>query len=109
GILIKEPKSLKGQAQIEQDEAFARQLEEELNENINWNAVIEQVKRKKDVEVEAHKREGESLEKKITKKQKIDEEAEELRSHLQIVSNDDDDVYIEATPLASKIPIVDYK
>nr|GEW97977.1 synaptobrevin, longin-like domain protein [Tanacetum cinerariifolium] len=49
-----------------------------------------------------------SLKKEITKKQKIDEEAEELKSHLQIVSNDND-VYTEATPLASKIPIVDYK
>nr|GEV46170.1 putative ribonuclease H-like domain-containing protein [Tanacetum cinerariifolium] len=49
----------------------------------------------KEVEVEDHKREGESLEKEITKKQKIDEKAEELKSYLQIVSNDDDDVYTE--------------
>nr|GFC26919.1 hypothetical protein [Tanacetum cinerariifolium] len=105
-----------------------RQLEAELNADINWNAVIEQVKRserlndalmkyqalkrkplteaqarknmitylknmaeevneevtvpEKEVEVEGHKREGGSLEKKITKKQKMDEEAEELKSHL---------------------------
>nr|GEX31515.1 hypothetical protein [Tanacetum cinerariifolium] len=39
----------------------------------------------------------------IAKKQRIDEEAEELKTHLQIVDNDDDDVYTEATPLASKI------
>nr|GEX11406.1 reverse transcriptase domain-containing protein [Tanacetum cinerariifolium] len=154
---------------IEQDEAFARQLEAELNADINWNNVIEKVKRserlndammkyqalkrkpfteaqarkniiiymknmvgykmnyfkgmtyseirplfekyynynqaflkevnkevtvpEKEVEVEGHKREGESLEKEITKKQKIDEEAEELKSYLQIVSNDDDDIY----------------
>nr|GEZ08138.1 hypothetical protein [Tanacetum cinerariifolium] len=45
GILIKELKSLKGYVQIEQDEAFTRQLEVELNANINWNAVIKQVKR----------------------------------------------------------------
>nr|GEW26853.1 hypothetical protein [Tanacetum cinerariifolium] len=64
---------------------------------------------KKEVEVEAHKREGESLVKEITKKQKMDEEVKNLKSHLQIVANDDDDVYTEATPLASKIPIVDYK
>nr|GEW68300.1 hypothetical protein [Tanacetum cinerariifolium] len=63
----------------------------------------------KEVEVEGHKREGGSLEKEITKKQYMDEETEELKSHLQIVSNDDDDVYTKATPLASKIPIVDYK
>nr|GEV92515.1 putative ribonuclease H-like domain-containing protein [Tanacetum cinerariifolium] len=35
GILVEEPKPLKRQAQIEQDEAFARQLEAELNANIN--------------------------------------------------------------------------
>nr|GEX80411.1 reverse transcriptase domain-containing protein [Tanacetum cinerariifolium] len=45
GILIEEPKPLKYQAQIKQDEAFARQLEAELTENINWNDVIEQVKK----------------------------------------------------------------
>nr|GEU96320.1 hypothetical protein [Tanacetum cinerariifolium] len=46
GILIEEPKSLKRQAQIEQDEAFAGQLKAKLNANINWNDVIDQVKRK---------------------------------------------------------------
>nr|GEU44523.1 hypothetical protein [Tanacetum cinerariifolium] len=67
--------------------------------------------KEKEVEVEGHKSKGESLEKEITKKQKMDKEAEELKSHLQIVSNDDDDddVYTEATPLASKLPIIDYK
>nr|GEZ81545.1 hypothetical protein [Tanacetum cinerariifolium] len=39
----------------------------------------------------------------------MDEEGEELKRHLQIVANDDDDVYIEATPLASKVPVVDYQ
>nr|GEV36529.1 hypothetical protein [Tanacetum cinerariifolium] len=46
GILVKEAKPLKRQAQIEQDEAYARELEAKLNANINWNEVIEQVKRK---------------------------------------------------------------
>nr|GEX39123.1 hypothetical protein [Tanacetum cinerariifolium] len=45
-ILVEEPKPLKKQAQIEQDEAYAGELEAELNANINWNEVIEQVKRK---------------------------------------------------------------
>nr|GFC37734.1 hypothetical protein [Tanacetum cinerariifolium] len=35
GILVEEPKSLKKQAQIEQDEAYARELEAELNKNID--------------------------------------------------------------------------
>nr|GEV32389.1 hypothetical protein [Tanacetum cinerariifolium] len=95
GILIKEPKPLKRQAQIKQDEAFARQLEVELNANINWNDVID--------------KQGESIEQEIAKKQRMGEEAEELKRHLQIVANDDDDVYTKATPLASKVPIVDYQ
>nr|GEZ57401.1 hypothetical protein [Tanacetum cinerariifolium] len=185
GVVIQDPEETT--SKIEQDKSFTRQLEAELNADINWNAVIEQVKRserlndtvmkyqalnrkplteaqarknmiiylknmagykmnyfngmtyseirplfekhynynqafleevneeviipEKEVEVEGHKREGESLKNEITKKQKMDEEAEELKSYLQIVSNDDDDddVYTEATPLASKIPIVDYK
>nr|GEU95940.1 hypothetical protein [Tanacetum cinerariifolium] len=43
------------------------------------------------------------------RKQKLDEEVEELRKHLMIVPNDDDDVYIKATPLTLKVPIVDYE
>nr|GEX19709.1 hypothetical protein [Tanacetum cinerariifolium] len=65
--------------------------------------------KEKDVEVESSKREGESLEQEIIKKQKLEEETEELKKHLQIVTDDDDDVYTDATPLASKISIVDYK
>nr|GEZ20521.1 hypothetical protein [Tanacetum cinerariifolium] len=46
GIMLEEPKPLKKQAQIEQDKAYARELETELNKNINWDEVIEQVLRK---------------------------------------------------------------
>nr|GFC32371.1 hypothetical protein [Tanacetum cinerariifolium] len=42
GIMVEEPKPLKKQAQIEQDEAYARELEAELNRNINWDDVIAQ-------------------------------------------------------------------
>nr|GEX58249.1 hypothetical protein [Tanacetum cinerariifolium] len=41
GILVEEPKLLKKQAQIKQDEAYVRELEAELNKNINWEDVIE--------------------------------------------------------------------
>nr|GEZ73621.1 hypothetical protein [Tanacetum cinerariifolium] len=60
-------------------------------------------------ESRALKRQRESLEEKAAKKQKLDEEVEELKKHLQIVPNDDDDVYTEATPLALKVPVVDYE
>nr|GFC74123.1 hypothetical protein [Tanacetum cinerariifolium] len=55
----------------------------------------------------ALKRLSESQEEKAAKKQKLDEEVEELRKCLQIVPNDDDDVYNEAAPLALKVPVVD--
>nr|GFD27784.1 hypothetical protein [Tanacetum cinerariifolium] len=46
---------------------------------------------------------------KAAKKKKLDEEVEELKRHLQIVPNEEDDVYTEATPLALKVPVVDYE
>nr|GFC13642.1 hypothetical protein [Tanacetum cinerariifolium] len=160
GILIEEPKPLKGQAHIDMDEVFARKLEAQLNANINWNDFVEQVKKserqnnkvmryqalkrkplteaqerknmtiylknmasfkmdffnevkvkEKEIEEEGSKRQGESLEQEIAKKQMMDEEAEaeELKRHLQIMANDDDDVFTEATPLASKVHVVDYQ
>nr|GEW40114.1 ribonuclease H-like domain-containing protein [Tanacetum cinerariifolium] len=60
-------------------------------------------------EEERSKRKGEDLKQDAAKKQRIDEDVEELKTHLQIVANDDDDVYTEATPLASKVPVVDYQ
>nr|GEV35466.1 xylulose kinase-1 [Tanacetum cinerariifolium] len=60
-------------------------------------------------ESRALKRINETLAKKAAKRQKLDKEVEELKRHLQIVPNEDDDVYIEATPLARKIPVVDYQ
>nr|GEU69046.1 retrovirus-related Pol polyprotein from transposon TNT 1-94 [Tanacetum cinerariifolium] len=139
GILVEEPKPLKKQAQIKQDEAYARELEVELNKNINWDDVIEQVQRKEKednaimrmsydnirpifekyfnsnvaflekTKEQPEEEESKELKRKIktqaekaAKKQKLDEVVEELRKHLQIVPNNEDDVYTEATPLARK-------
>nr|GEU81852.1 hypothetical protein [Tanacetum cinerariifolium] len=161
-ILIEEPKPLKRKVQIKLDEEVARQLEAELNANVDWNTMIEQVQQKekltdavmnyqalkrnpltkvqarrnmivylknmagykmnyfkgmtydeirplfekhynynqaflnkvneevkvperevrqeKEVEIESSKREGESLEKEVAKKQKMEQETEELKS-----------------------------
>nr|GEX27609.1 hypothetical protein [Tanacetum cinerariifolium] len=43
------------------------------------------------------------------KRRKLDEEVEDLKRHLEIVPDEDDDVYTEATPLARKVPVVDYE
>nr|GEY27026.1 hypothetical protein [Tanacetum cinerariifolium] len=180
GIMVQEHKPLKKKTQIEQDKAYARELEVELNKNINWDDVIEKVQRKEkednavlryqalkkkpqteaqakknmmiylrnmvrfkmyyfkgmshddihpifekyfnsnvaflektkehmeEEDIKALKMTSESLEEKADKKQKLDEEVEELKKHLQIVPKNDDDVYTEATPLALKVPVVDY-
>nr|GEX11683.1 putative ribonuclease H-like domain-containing protein [Tanacetum cinerariifolium] len=149
GILVEEPKPLKKQAQIKHDEKYARELEAELNKNIDSDEVIDHVQRKNvagfkmdyfkgmtyddirpifekhfdfnvaflqntkeqmdEEDSRALKRLNESQEDKATKKQKLDEEVKELKRHLQIVSNDEDDVYTEATPLALKVSVVDYE
>nr|GEX59931.1 uncharacterized mitochondrial protein AtMg00810-like [Tanacetum cinerariifolium] len=134
GIMVQEPKPLKKHAQIEQDTAYARELEAERNKNINWDDTEAQArknmmiflknmagfkmdyfkgmsyddirlifkkyfnsnvafleKNKEQLEEEeskALKRTSESLEEKAAKKQKFDK---------------------EATPLALKVPVVDYK
>nr|GEZ00297.1 hypothetical protein [Tanacetum cinerariifolium] len=103
GILIEKPKPLKRQAQIEQDEAFARQLEAELNANINWNDVVDQKKRSQVRKKKEAKEKVTVLTRMQQKKQRIYEEEKELKRYLHIVVNDDDDVYTEATPLALKM------
>nr|GFD56062.1 hypothetical protein [Tanacetum cinerariifolium] len=39
---------------------------------------------------------------KATKRRKLNVEVEDLKRHLEIVPDEDDDVYTEATPLARK-------
>nr|GEU33530.1 hypothetical protein [Tanacetum cinerariifolium] len=55
------------------------------------------------------KRKSETSEEKAAKKHKLDEEVEELKTHLQIIPNDEDDVYTKATLLALKVPVIDYQ
>nr|GFB54755.1 hypothetical protein [Tanacetum cinerariifolium] len=48
---------------------------------------------------------------KAAKRRKLSEEAQEaedLRKRLEVVEDEDDDVFIEATPLAQKVLVVDY-
>nr|GEV50768.1 hypothetical protein [Tanacetum cinerariifolium] len=138
-----EPKPLKKKQQIKQDEKYVRELQAELNKNIDWDEAIDYVKkkakedptvkryqvlkRKPQTEVQARKNmmvylknvagfkmdyfKGMSYDdiQKAVKRQKLDERVEELKRHLQIVPNEDDDVYTEATLLARKVPVVDYQ
>nr|GFB77295.1 hypothetical protein [Tanacetum cinerariifolium] len=48
---------------------------------------------------------------KVAKRRKLNEEAQDvkdLKKHLEVVDDEDDDVFTEATPLARKAPVVDY-
>nr|GEY07345.1 hypothetical protein [Tanacetum cinerariifolium] len=82
-------------------------FEKYFNSNV---AFLEKSKEQlEEEESKALKRQSESLEEKAAKKQKLDKEVEELKKHLQIEPNDDNDVYTEATPLALKVPVVDYE
>nr|GEV96895.1 hypothetical protein [Tanacetum cinerariifolium] len=125
GVIIQDPKETAASSVImhTEDEAFTRQLEAKLSANINCNEFIEQVKRKEKQDnkvmryqalkrkplTEAHARKNMMIYLKKMTGFKMDFFKEELKRHLQIVANDDDDVYNEATPLASKVPVVDYQ
>nr|GEY94681.1 hypothetical protein [Tanacetum cinerariifolium] len=52
---------------------------------------------------------NETLAQKAAKRRKLNEEVEDLKQHLEIMPDEDDDVYTEATPLARKVPVVDYQ
>nr|GEZ48110.1 hypothetical protein [Tanacetum cinerariifolium] len=98
GILIETPKPMKKKDQIELDAKYARRLHEEINKDheeinkdIDWDAAIDH---------------------KAAKRRKLNEkaqEAEDLKKRLEVVDDEDDDVFTKATPLARKDPVVDYQ
>nr|GEY72293.1 hypothetical protein [Tanacetum cinerariifolium] len=46
GILVEEPKHIKKKQQVELDEVYARKLQEEFNQDIDWEAAMDHVKQK---------------------------------------------------------------
>nr|GEU49503.1 DNA-directed DNA polymerase [Tanacetum cinerariifolium] len=221
GIMVEEPKPMKKKQQVEMDEAYARKLHEELNQDIDWDVAIEHVKQKakedpldyfkgmpyddirlifeakfnanmefllkskeqteeeenralekvpvmkKRPQIEAQARRNmitylkntagfrldyfkgmpyddirlifeakfnanmefllklkeqieeeenralesinETLAQKASKRRKINEDVEEIKHNLEIVPDEYDDVYTEATSLARKVPVLDYQ
>nr|GFA38813.1 hypothetical protein [Tanacetum cinerariifolium] len=121
--------------QVEMDAEYAKKLQEELDKeheeaykNIDWNAALDHVqskepqyikryhgiKKKPQFESEAHKNMISDLKntKESSKKKKLIEEAQkadDLKKSLEIVQDEDDDVFVEATPFAQKVPVVDYQ
>nr|GEZ85546.1 hypothetical protein [Tanacetum cinerariifolium] len=96
GILVETLKPMKKKDQIELDAEYARKLHEEINrdhddfnKDIDWDAAMDHASKRKKLSEEA-------------------QEAEDLRKRLEVVDDEDDDVFIKATPLARKVPVVDY-
>nr|GEV51430.1 hypothetical protein [Tanacetum cinerariifolium] len=128
-IMVEEPKPLKKKQQVEMDKEYARKLHAELNKDIDWDIAIDHgmsyddinpifeakfnsnikflLKTKEQTEEEKSKALqsiNETPAQKAAKRRKLNEEVEDLKRHLEIVPDEDDDVYTEATPLARKIP-----
>nr|GFB50478.1 hypothetical protein [Tanacetum cinerariifolium] len=115
GILIEAPKPMKKKDQIEMDAEYARKLQEEIDKeaykNIGWNVALDHVQSKEPQEKIEKKDEeiiksiNETPTQKAAKRRKLSKEAQEaddLRKRLEIVQDEDDDVFVEASPLAQK-------
>nr|GFC61241.1 hypothetical protein [Tanacetum cinerariifolium] len=106
GIMVEEPKPLKKKQQVEMDEEYARKLHAELNKDIDRDTTIDHMEEE---ESRALKSINETPAQKAAKRRKLNEEVKDLKRHLEIIPDEDDDVYTEATPLARKVPVVDYE
>nr|GEZ28844.1 hypothetical protein [Tanacetum cinerariifolium] len=133
GILIETPKPMKKKDQIKLDAEYARKLHEEINKDheeinkdINWDAAIDHVNQKsknpqfdanmrflfksreemEEEDQEVIKSINETPAQKAGKRRKLNEEAQkanDLKKHLEVVDDEDDDIFIEATPPARKL------
>nr|GEU53986.1 hypothetical protein [Tanacetum cinerariifolium] len=114
GIMVEEPKPQKNAEKRERRQCYDEMdyfkgmsyddirliFKKYFNSNV---AFLEKTKEQlEEEENKALKRKTESFEEKAAKKQKLDEEVEELKKHLQMVPNNDD-VYTKAIPLALKM------
>nr|GFA62204.1 hypothetical protein [Tanacetum cinerariifolium] len=105
GIMVEDPKPLKKKQQVKMDEEYARKLHEELNKDIDWNAAIDHLEEEENRAIQSI---NETPAQKAAKRRKLNKEVDDLKQHLEIMPNEDDDVYTEVTPLARKVLVVDY-
>nr|GEX85708.1 hypothetical protein [Tanacetum cinerariifolium] len=82
-------------------------FEAKFNSNIEFLLKIkEQMEEEESIAIQST---NETPAQKAAKRRKLNEEVEDLKRHLEIVPDEDDDVYTEATPLARKVPVMDYE
>nr|GEZ56066.1 hypothetical protein [Tanacetum cinerariifolium] len=97
GIMVEEPKPLKKKQQVKMDEEYARKLYAEINKDIDWDAAIDHTKEHmEEEESRALQSINETPAQKAAKRRKLNEEVEDLKIHLEIVPDEDDDRRLEA-------------
>nr|GEV82639.1 reverse transcriptase domain-containing protein [Tanacetum cinerariifolium] len=77
--------------------------------NTNIKFLLKSMEQIEEEENRAIKSINETLAQKAAKRRKINEDVKDLKQHLEIVPDEDDNIYTEATPLARKVPVVDYQ
>ncbi|GJU04978.1 hypothetical protein Tco_1121408 [Tanacetum coccineum] len=109
------PKSLKNKSFANIQELFDKAMKK-VNTFVDYKTdLVEESSKKAEAEIaqeSSSKRAGDELEQENAKKQKVDEDKEttELQSLIEVVSDDEEEVAIDAVPLASKPPtIIDWK
>nr|GEY97506.1 hypothetical protein [Tanacetum cinerariifolium] len=107
-ILVDTPKPIKKKDQIEMDAEYTRKLQEEIdrdhdgfNKDIDWAAAMDHVNQKSTNPQYIKRYQG--------MKKRPQTETEDLRKRLEVVEDEDDDVFVKATPLVQKVPVVDYQ
>nr|GEU93607.1 retrovirus-related Pol polyprotein from transposon TNT 1-94 [Tanacetum cinerariifolium] len=85
-------------------------FEAKFNENMEFLLKSkEQIEEEANIAIESI---NETPAQKAAKRRRLNEEAKdvkELKQHLEIVPNEDNNVYTKATPLARKVPVMDYQ
>nr|GEZ54028.1 hypothetical protein [Tanacetum cinerariifolium] len=82
-------------------------FEAKFNSNIEF--LLKTKEQMKEEENRALQSINETPAQKAAKRRKLNKEVKDLKRHLEIVPDEDDDVYTEATPLARKVLVVDYE
>nr|GEY94515.1 hypothetical protein [Tanacetum cinerariifolium] len=130
GIFFEDPKPIKKKDQIEMDAEYARKLQEEEESHVQAKDVQVKDVQAKGIQFDANMRfllkSREEMEKeeeeiiksinktptqKASKRRRLREQAKEdenLKKQLEVVV-DEDDVFIEATLIGRKVPVVNYE
>nr|GFA72477.1 hypothetical protein [Tanacetum cinerariifolium] len=131
GIFVEDSKPMKKKDQIVMDAEYARKLQEEEESHaqakdvqakdapakgIQFDANIRfLLKSKEEMEKEQEeiiKSINETPIQKAAKRRRLYEQAKEdenLKKQLEVVVDEDDDVFVEATPIGTKVPVVNYE